>query len=97
MQSPARARRRVRRSRWLAWLLLRLVVAEPELNLVAVGKRHAAHEAEVGPVLRVIREHGHLLAWPKFARVTPARRAAAGPRLESDHGVTLPLASFTSR
>ena len=31
------------------------------------------------------------------ARVTPARRAAAGPRLESDHGVTLPLASFTSR
>ena len=28
--------------------------------------------------------------------MTPARRAAAGPKLESDHGVTLPLASLTS-
>src|SRR5690242_5409967 len=76
MQSPSRTRKRARRSRWLAWLLLRLVVTEPELNLVAVGKRHAAHEAEVGPVLRVIREHGYLLALAKVR----ARHAGTASR-----------------
>src|SRR5215467_1128180 len=75
-QSLSRAGSRVRRSRWPAWLLLRLVVAEPEFDLVAVGKRHTTHEPEVGSVLRVISEHGHLLALPK-AR---ARDAGAARR-----------------
>src|ERR1051326_8495761 len=64
-QSPSRAGSRARRSRWPTWLLLRLVVAEPEFNLGAVGKRHPAHEPEVGSILRVIPQHGHLLALPK--------------------------------
>src|SRR5262249_50161229 len=59
-----------------AWLLLRLVVAKPEFDLVAVGKRHTAHEPEVGSVLRMIPEHSHLLALPK-AR---ARHAGAARR-----------------
>src|SRR5215471_20943804 len=75
-QSPSRAGSRVRRSKWPAWLLLRLVVAEPEFDLVAVGKRHTTHEPEVGSVLRVIAEHCHLLTLPK-AR---ARHAGAARR-----------------
>src|ERR1700758_2231524 len=46
-------------------LLLCFVVAEPELDGVAVGEGHLPHEGEVGRVLRVIPENRDRLPLPE--------------------------------
>src|SRR5215470_17489305 len=63
-------------------LLFRLVVAEPELDAVAVGKCHLPHERKVGRVLRVITRDGDRLALTEVRAgdARAARRARAQAR-----------------
>ena len=75
-------------------LLSRLIVAEPELDAVAVGKRHLPHEREVGRVLGVVTADRDRLALAEvgprdaraaFATITPQGRSVARKARQGHH------------
>src|SRR5438552_17594298 len=59
-------------------LFPRFVVAEPELDAVAVGEGHLPHESEVGSVLRVIPENRDRLSLPEVCARDAGPAGGAG-------------------